>query len=157
MSFGKASKGLAEIVLFRGLEESDLQAILQIARMESFDAGAVIFKEGDAGDAMYLVLDGKVRISRMTPLGSEEALAILGANQAFGEMSVVEDRAERSATAIAHEDCFLLALDREPFQKLLIQSPGLAHVVLWNAVRTLSARLRATNDKMMFLTTSCMF
>lgn len=157
MSFGKASKGLAEIVLFRGLEESDLQAILQIARMESFDAGAVIFKEGDAGDAMYLVLDGKVRISRMTPLGSEEALAILGANQAFGEMSVVEDRAERSATAIAHEDCFLLALDREPFQKLLIQSPGLAHVVLWNAVRMLSARLRATNDKMMFLTTSCMF
>lgn len=157
MNPGKASKGLAEIVLFRGLEESDLQALLQISRMESFDAGSVIFKEGEPGDAMYLVLDGKVRISRMTPLGSEEALAILGANQAFGEMSVIEDRAERSASAIAHEDCFLLALDREPFQKLLIQDTGLAHIVLWNAVRLLAARLRATNDKMMFLTTSCMF
>lgn len=157
MSREKAGKGLAEIVLFRGLEESDLQALLQISRMESFDAGTVIFKEGDAGNVMYLVLDGKVRISRMTPLGSEEALAILGPNQAFGEMSVIEDRADRSATAIAHEDCFLLAIDREPFQKLLIRNQGLAHVVLWNAVRTLASRLRATNDKMMFLTTSCMF
>ncbi len=157
MNPGKAGKGLAEIVLFRGLEDSDLQALLQIARMESFDAGAVIFKEGEPGEVMYLVLDGKVRISRMTPLGTEEALAVLGVNQAFGEMSVIEERADRSATAIAHEDCFLLALDREAFQKLLIQNTGLAHIVLWNAVRVLAARLRATNDKMMFLTTSCMF
>src|SRR3990172_9609532 len=117
MNPSKASKGLSEIVLFRGLEEADLQAILQISRMESFDSGAVIFQEGEPGDAMYLVLDGKVRISRMTPLGTEEALAVLGPNQSFGEMSVIEDRAERSATAIAHEDCFLLALEKEPFQK----------------------------------------
>jgi len=87
-----------------------------------------------------------VRISKHVPGVGEEALAILESGQYFGEMSLIEDGA-RSADAIAHTSCVLYQLSREKLEEVMFTDKELASVLLWTFVRTLSARLRETNDK----------
>jgi CRP-like cAMP-binding protein len=80
----------------------------------------------------------------------EEALAVLDAGDVFGEMALL-DEAPRSADARAHESCVLLSITKERFEDLLFLQKDLAYEVLWNVIRTLIRRLRATNDKLTFL------
>ncbi|MCG8588323.1 MAG: cyclic nucleotide-binding domain-containing protein [Proteobacteria bacterium] len=148
---------LSQVVIFQGLDRAQLQSILHVAGMEQFEPEAGIFQEGDPGSELYLILDGKVRISRKLPTGGEEALAILGEGQAFGEMAVIDDDLVRSATAVAHEPCFMIVIQKDPFQALLHKDQALACTVLWNVVKLQSQRLRDTNDKMVFLSTTGMF
>jgi len=142
---------LSKIGLFQGLDKEQLDSILRISSTEEVGQGTMIFQEGDAGEELYLILSGKVRISRHLSTVREEALAVLEEGQAFGEMAVIEDGVVRSATARAHHPCTLLVLKRVPFQELLRADRDLAHAILWNVVKQLSARLRATTDKMMLL------
>lgn len=142
---------LANMNLFRGLVPEALERIAAIASQEAFKANAIVFKEGDVGDKLYLILEGKVRISRQLSGMGEEALAILGAGEAFGEMSLIDDT-PRSADARAHEAVKLLVITREAFEDLLFIHKDLAFEILWNFIKTLSARLREANDKMAFMT-----
>lgn len=149
---------LSKVIIFRGLNKKQLKSLLRISTKVQFEKDAVIFEEGDRGEELYLILDGKIRISRDLPGGREEALAILEDSHGFGEMSVIEDSVVRSATARAHEACSLLVFRKEPFQQLLRDDRDLAYTVLWNVVKQFSGRLRATTDKMMlFLSASGMF
>jgi CRP-like cAMP-binding protein len=142
---------LANMNLFRGLVPEALERIAAIASQEAFKPNALIFKEGDVGDKLYLILEGKVRISRQLSGMGEEALAILGVGEAFGEMSLIDDT-PRSADARAHEAVKLLVITREAFEDLLFIHKDLAFEILWNFIKTLSARLREANDKMAFMT-----
>ena len=110
----------------------------------------MIFKEGAQGDKMYLILSGAVRISRMVPGMGEEALAVLRAGTHFGEMALIDDF-PRSADARAHEACRLFVVRKEDMEDLLFVDRDLAYDLLWSFVRTLSSRLRETNDKMTFM------
>ena len=149
-------EALANMNLFRGLAPSGLERIAAIAGEESHEAGNVVFREGEMGDKLYLILDGKVRISRTLPGMGEEALAVLGAGEAFGEMSLIDDT-PRSADAIVHERARLLVITREAFEDLLFVHKDLAYEILWNFVKTLSGRLREANDKMAFMTVTARF
>ena len=95
---------------------------------------------------MFIILEGKVRISKMVPGIGEEALAILERGQYFGEMSLIEE-GPRSADAIAHTSCTLYELSREKLDEVMFTDKELASTLLWTFVRTLSSRLRETNDK----------
>jgi CRP-like cAMP-binding protein len=86
----------------------------------------------------------------------EEALAVLGKGQIFGEMALL-DEGPRSADAIAHETCRVLTVPRDGFDDLLYLNKELAYEVLWSIVRMLLKRLRETNDKLTFLSTSNKF
>ena len=86
----------------------------------------------------------------------EEALAVLKAGDYFGEMALIDDF-PRSADAKAHESCRLFVISKEHLQDLLFVDRDLAYDLLWNFVRTLSGRLRETNDKMTFLAVSSRF
>ena len=106
-----------------GFSESDRYLFGAFAEERRFPAEAVIFREGDAGDALYAVVKGRVRISRRLA-GGEEALAILGPGEIFGEMAVLDpESGGRSADARAHEDATLLALGRERFERLERSDP----------------------------------
>lgn len=155
-SVADVAEALSKIHIFRGLAPQGLQQIAAIAREESFGAGAIIFREGEGGDKLYLILDGKVRISREVAGMGEEALAVLGPGDAFGEMSLIDDF-PRSADARVHERCRLLVLSKEAMEDLLFLQKDLAYEILWNFVKTLSSRLRETNDKMTFLSVSGKF
>jgi CRP-like cAMP-binding protein len=137
---------LAKVPLFDGLSPSQLRKVASIAEERRFEGSVHLFKEGDPGDAMYVVHTGKVRISKMVPGIGEEALAILEPGQYFGEMAVV-DESPRSADAIAHIPCTVFAIAREKLEQLMFTDKELAYVLLWTFVHTLSARLRETNDK----------
>lgn len=147
---------LQGIQLFSGLHQPALELIARIAKEETHSKGTKIFHHGDPGEKLYLILEGKVRISREVAGMGEEALAILDAGQIFGEMALL-DESPRSADAHVHEKCRLLAISRDAFDDLLFLNKDLAYEVLWSIVQMLLKRLRETNDKLTFLSTSNKF
>jgi CRP-like cAMP-binding protein len=107
-----------------GLSPSDMALFSSFCTEQTFPAGSVIFREGDAGHALFVVAKGKVRISRRIPGAGEEALAILEPGAIFGEMAIFDPSSEgRSADAFAHEECTLLALDREILETMQRTAP----------------------------------
>jgi CRP/FNR family cyclic AMP-dependent transcriptional regulator len=147
---------LARVPFFEGLTAEALALIANATTEESHATGTKIFQYGDVGDKLFVLLEGKVRISREVAGMGEEALAVLGPGEVFGEMSLI-DEAPRSADARVHERCRLLVISKEAFDELLFIHKDLAYEVLWNCVRILSSRLRETNEKLTFLTTSGKF
>jgi CRP-like cAMP-binding protein len=147
---------LGKVPLFSGLTPAALELISRVATDESHALGTKIFQHGDPGDKLYIILEGRVRISRDVPGMGEEALAVLGPGSVFGEMALLDD-APRSADARVHERCRLLALPKDAFQDLLFLHKDLAYEVLWSVVRLLTGRLRDANDKLTFLTVTGKF
>jgi CRP-like cAMP-binding protein len=147
---------LSQIDLFNGLPQGHLRRVVDIGVEEQYRSGATIFPEGEPGEKFYVIVEGAVRISRIVPGMGEEALAVLRPGNYFGEMSLI-DEAPRSATAMCHEKCRLFVINRRDLEDLLFVDRDLAYELLWNWVRTLSRRLRATNDKFTFLATTSKF
>jgi len=137
---------LKKVTLFEGLTHSQLQKIAAICQPKTLEASTRLFAEGETGREMYVISTGKVRISKMVSGMGEEALAILEPGQYFGEMSLIAD-APRSADAIAHSQCTLWAITGDALDQLMFTDKELAYVLLWTFVRTLSERLRETNEK----------
>ena len=144
---------LAKVAFFEGLTPEALAMIADVTVEESHPYGQKIFGYGDIGEKLYIILEGKVRIYREVGGMGEEALAVLSAGEVFGEMALL-DESPRSAGALAHEACRLLAIAKDQFDDLLFLHKDLAYEVLWACVRMLSSRLRETNDKLTFLSTS---
>ncbi len=147
---------LKKVDLFAGLKPEGIALISKVATEETHAAGTKIFQHGDAGDKLYLILDGRVRISRDVPGMGEEALAVLGPGQVFGEMALL-DESPRSADARVHERCRVLAIPKDGFDDLLFMHKDLAYEVLWSMVRMLVGRLRETTDKLTFLSVTGRF
>jgi CRP-like cAMP-binding protein len=147
---------LSKVPLFAGLTPAALTIVSRVASEETHALGTKIFQHGDVGDKLYIIMEGKVRISREVPGMGEEALAVLGPNAVFGEMALL-DEAPRSADARVHERCRVLAVQKDAFEDLLFVHKDLAYEVLWSVVRMLTQRLRETNDKLTFLSVSGKF
>jgi CRP-like cAMP-binding protein len=147
---------LARVSFFHGLTREALALIAEVTTEESHATGTKLVQFGDPGDKLFIILEGKVRISREVAGMGEEALAVLGPGEVFGEMSLL-DESPRSADARAHERCRILVITKDAFDDLLFLHKDLAYEVLWNCVRILSTRLRETNEKLTFLTTSGKF
>jgi CRP-like cAMP-binding protein len=152
----KAIELLSKIGLFSALQPTYLRRIATLGLEEDYAQDALIFKEGAVGDKVYLIISGAVRISRTVPGMGEEALAVLRAGTHFGEMALIDDF-PRSADARAHEACRLFVIRKEDLEDLLFVDRDLAYDLLWSFVRTLSGRLRETNDKMTFMAVTSKF
>jgi CRP-like cAMP-binding protein len=139
-------QALRACALFQALPADRLSKVAEIAAHRDLPAGALVFREGEPGGEMYVVIAGKVRISKQVPGVGEEALGILDAGSHFGEMAMIDD-SPRSADAVAHTACALAVLRREDLDRLMFVDKDLAYDLLWTFVRTLSARLRETNEK----------
>ena len=137
---------LKKISLFEGLNTPQLAKVADITNERKYAAGQPVFKEGDRGDEFYLIMDGRIRISKNVPGIGEEALAILEPGAYFGEMALIDDT-PRSADALAHTSCTLRIIKRDQLDELMFTDKEIAYVLLWTFVRTLSERLRETNDK----------
>ncbi|HEY4305290.1 MAG TPA: cyclic nucleotide-binding domain-containing protein [Gemmatimonadaceae bacterium] len=147
---------LKQVVIFRGLEEPELAQIAEVCKEESFVSGEFIFREGEHGNRLYLIVSGEVRISRDVPGSGEEALAVLKAGAMFGEMAIF-DRSQRSTHAISNGGTTTLTISRADFEMLLDFNREMAYKVLWAVVRTLSTRLRSTNDSLRSFLAMSMF
>ncbi len=147
---------LRGVAIFQDLDDGELSRVAEVCRTEEFVSGEYIFREGEAGSRLYLIISGNVRISRVVPGSGEEALAVLKPGSLFGEMSVF-DRSERSTDALSDGGTQVLTISRSDFDLLLDFDREIAHKVLWSCVRLLSGRLRATNDSLRSFLAMSMF
>lgn len=147
---------LKQVALFADLDDAELARVSEISREQVYQPSQTIFKEGEPGNRLFLILEGGVRISRDIPGSGEEALAVLKPGACFGEMAVF-DRSERSTDAISHGGCRLLTISRADLEIVLDLDPDLAVKVLRAMVRLLSMRLRATNDNLRSILAMSMF
>jgi CRP-like cAMP-binding protein len=127
--------------LFGILSAEDIDALLLHARFERYPAGRLIFARGSPGRSMMAVLGGSVRISTTSPSGREAVLAILNAGEIFGELALL-DGGERTADAVALNDCDLLVIDQRDFIPFLESRADLCIGLL----KLLSQRLRRTDE-----------
>lgn len=131
----------------RGLSAAEMKLLATFSTEERFREGSMIFREGEKGDKLYIVLDGRVRISKFIPGVGEEALTVLDRGDFFGEMALIDDK-PRSADAKAHEsDATVLSIDRATLNEILSMDPHASLQFLNLLCRMISRRLREINDK----------
>ncbi len=132
---------LVELPLLARLPHDDLRDLAAIARVQNFRAGAVIFRQGEAGDSLHAVVEGNVRIDVVSPSGGETTMAMMGPGECFGELAILDGR-PRSANAVAVQPTKTLVVTRADFIHWLVDKPKSALLLL----ETLSVRLRSTNE-----------
>ncbi|MGH7619166.1 MAG: cyclic nucleotide-binding domain-containing protein [Gemmatimonadaceae bacterium] len=147
---------LQKVAIFKDLDDDEIKQVADVCREEKFVSGEYIFREGEHGNRLYLIVEGDVRISRDVPGSGEEALAVLKSGAVFGEMAVF-DRTERSTHAISNGGTTVLTISRPDFEMLLDFNREVAYKVLWACVRLLSSRLRSTNDSLRSFLAMSMF
>src|SRR5438552_4645528 len=131
----------------RGLSAAEMKLLATFSSEERFREGSMIFREGEKGDKLYIVLDGRVRISKFIPGVGEEALTVLDRGDFFGEMALIDDK-PRSADAKSHEgDATVLSIDRATLNEILSMDPHASLQFLNLLCRMISRRLREINEK----------
>ena len=129
--------------LFAALDEEASAALRATMVQTEVPRGQVLFHEGDPGDRLYVIVEGKVKLGRASGDGRENLLAILGPGEMFGELSLF-DPGPRNATATAVADTLLLGLGNEDLTTWLSDRPDVARQLL----RALARRLRRTNENL---------
>jgi CRP/FNR family cyclic AMP-dependent transcriptional regulator len=132
---------LRQAPLFSGLDDEAASALENSMTPLSLKRGEILFNEGDDGNQLYVVTDGKIKLGRTSPDGRENLLAILGPAQMFGELSFF-DPGPRSATATAVTDVSLQSLGHESLRPVLDAHSDVAMALL----NQLAGRLRRTNE-----------
>jgi len=130
-------KILAASILFSGLSEDDLAKVADIAHVKKYNRGEAIFFEGDEGNGFYMVMEGKVKIFKMSFEGKEQILHIFGPGEPFGEVPVFHGQ-PFPANALSLVKTVLLFFPRKEFIELVASNPSLA----LNMLAMLSLRLR---------------
>lgn len=133
--------GLYDSPLFDNMDAADLQKLQPLFTVKRVPEGKTIFIENMPGESLYLIKQGTVRISRMLAEGDEQVLIVLGPDDFFGEMAVL-DGGKRSATARIAEDAVLYGLSRKNFDSLAEKDPKLGLMLALNIVRIFSSRVR---------------
>jgi CRP/FNR family transcriptional regulator, cyclic AMP receptor protein len=133
---------LAQAPIFAGLSGAEVGELLEVSLELSEPQGKVLFKEGDPADALIMILDGSVSVSRRSV-----ELARLGKGAVLGEMSLLEET-PRSATATSVAETKLLKIPSRRLQKLLKADNVAALKVVANLARVMSKRLLAINEKL---------
>jgi len=142
---------LTQSPLFRNLDETERAQILIIGQVRPYQANQVIFREGDAGDGLFILLKGSVRISKRSATG-EEALAVLEPPAFFGEMALI-DFSARAADAISNEPSELFFIPLKDLRSLIEVHHRLALKILYALCEVLAQRLRETNERYMSIFT----
>jgi len=132
---------LKNIPLFSELNERDLERIIQIANKKRYHKDNIILIEEEIGSTMFIILAGRVKISRISDDGREVILSILSDGDFFGEMSLL-DGYTRSANVTAIEDSELLVIRREEFLQTLRDYPQVAI----NLLKELAQRIRKSDE-----------
>jgi len=132
---------LRSVPLFSSLDSKSTAELGEYLTIHDYPRSATIFRNGDPGDAMYLIDVGKVRISITDADGAVVTLAELGPGDFFGEMAMLDGQG-RSANAIAMDDARLAKLTRDDFLSFMRSDPR----VTLELLTALTARLRRTDD-----------
>lgn len=137
-------KTLKSLEIFSAFSEDILESLTPYVKIETYNEGELIFKEGDEGTAMYIIEKGQVEIRK-----KDKTLSFFKDGSVFGEMALFEN-AERSADAVARTDLTLYRVNNRDFRKFIFEHPEPGVQFLYTGIREMSRRLRLTSD---YLTT----
>ncbi len=136
-----------ELLREQGLTGTELETLADLSNVKRYPGGTYLFHEGDEGQEMYVVLEGRVMISKFIPGGGEEALAILDRGDFFGEMSLI-DGEPRSADAKAFEGpATVVTFDQPTLSEIIAMDPRSARGFLELLCRLICKRLREIDEK----------
>jgi CRP/FNR family cyclic AMP-dependent transcriptional regulator len=133
---------LKNVPLFSVLPEHQLGLLTSVVTRRTFPRGTTVMAAGDATDSLYVVISGRLKVLMSDDEGREVILSMLGANEYFGEMGLIDD-SPRSASVITLEQCELLVLSKRDFKKCLSENFEMAMTVM----RGLVKRLREADKK----------
>ena len=142
-----ASAETLRLLREKGLSGDELRTLADFSNVKRYRSGEFLFHEGDEGDRMYVVLEGKVMISKIIPGGGEEALAFLGRGDFFGEMAMI-DAGPRSADAKAFQGpATVVAFDRQTLEEVEQADPKASVEFIKLLCQLMCQRLREVDEK----------
>jgi signal transduction histidine kinase len=127
--------------VFSGLSQTELDGLIQVARIKTYPHDTVICQEGAMESTLYVILEGRVRVSMDMEEGAPRVLRHQGPGEFFGEMALIDDR-PRAASVYTSQPCTLLELTKEAFNDLLERSPTVA----FGMTRKVISRLRDSDQ-----------
>jgi CRP-like cAMP-binding protein len=133
---------LKRLWLFSELADAEIERIRALARAQRYPARQTIVSQGDESGDLFLVIDGRLRVSSCNANGDEVVLSIMGPGDVFGEMALL-DGAPRSATVATIDPCQLLVIEAGSFHTLLGQMPTLAQSLM----KMMARRIRDLTDR----------
>jgi CRP-like cAMP-binding protein len=133
-------------IMITGFSDDELSQFSSYCEMREMGEGTTVFIENMPGESLFLVKKGTIRISKMFAEGDEKTLVVLGPEDIFGEMAVI-DGLPRSATARVAEDAELISLKKKELEKLCGENAALALKLVSNIVKVFSKRVREANEE----------
>ncbi len=153
-----------KVPLFYELKEEQIKRILQVMEVERFAENEYVMREGTVGDKMFILLEGRVEISKSLilpewlPVYDKQEKSLLhfsdGDHPFFGEMVMLGDTSKRSASIITQSPCILASITRKAFEKVAEKDKDLGMRVYRNMAGEIATRLRRANKDILKLTTA---
>jgi CRP/FNR family cyclic AMP-dependent transcriptional regulator len=137
---------LATTGLFQGLLASDLEALRPAVRTRTFKQGSYLFRQGDPGSHVHMVVRGQVKIGRIGRGGGEVVFAIAGPGEVFGELSLFDEDGERTADAQALEQTECLVIANGPLLQFLSLRPQLLLQIIGSLIAYIKRKDSAMGD-----------
>lgn len=142
MSLKQEFELLRRVPFFAEIEPARLKLLAFMSERVAFEAGKTLFRQGDAADAAYLIIDGHADVI-IESRGGPVVVATLGANETVGEMGIVSN-VPRTATVCAKDRLITLRIAKEPFMRMIREFPNMAVSVM----QEMAQRLESTNNKL---------
>ncbi|MDD2913834.1 MAG: cyclic nucleotide-binding domain-containing protein [Gallionella sp.] len=143
-SSARIASMLEKVQMFKDLEWVQIEILSEYIQLYRAAPGAIVFREGERGDFMCIVLQGKLEVHKENNLHIDKTITTIHAGRSLGEMTIV-DGEPRSATAVAIEQSLLAVLTQENFLKIMRDKPSLSSKLLLKIAQLLSQRLRQTS------------
>ena len=154
---GDATKFAAQIhalipkcPLLENFSPAEVRLLAHFMQIYRAETGMEVIREGDGGDFMLMLIEGKVDVHKRDRWNTPQLLATVEAGRTLGEMSMIDGEA-RFATCIATEPVMIAVLDRESLARIIVEQPLLGAKILMELVLMLTQRLRTTSQRLIGL------
>jgi len=154
---GDASKFATQIhalipkcTLLENFAPAEVRLLAHFMDVYRAEPAVEVIREGDGGDFMLMVIEGKIEVHKRDRWNTPQLLAVVEAGRTLGEMSMIDGEA-RFATCIAAEPTLIAVLDRENLARIIVEQPLLGAKILMELVLMLSQRLRVTSGRLLGL------
>jgi CRP/FNR family transcriptional regulator, cyclic AMP receptor protein len=147
---GRMQALIPKCTLLENFSLNEVRLLAQFMEVYRAEPAVEILREGDGGDFMLMVLEGKVEVHKRDRWNTPQLLAVVEAGRTLGEMSMIDGEA-RFATCVATETTLIAVLDRESLARIIVEQPLLGAKILMELVLMLSQRLRATSQRLLGL------
>ncbi len=139
---------IPKCALLENFSSAEVRALATFMEVYRAEPGMEILREGDGGDFMLMLIEGRVEVRKQDRWNTQQLIATVDAGKTLGEMSMIDGEA-RFATCVAMEPTLLAVLDRDSLARIIVEQPMLGAKILMELVLMLSQRLRATGQRLL--------